>query len=129
MATVISEIWSDVHSNITLDARGGIKKDVNVDAVISSIDNILRTRPGERVMLPQFGAGMSDLVFEPTDPDIYDEIEDRLKRSITTWDDRVSIDSVSFQVEADKNTVTVKMSFAIRGYDRIFPYSLTLVGA
>lgn len=128
MITTIGEVWSDIHSNIVLDARGGIKKVTNVDSVISSIDNILRTRPGERVMLPLFGAGLADLVFEPTNPDIYDEVRDNLIRSIETWEDRVTINSVDFQVEADKNTVTIKMSFAVRGYDEIFEYSTSLVG-
>lgn len=129
MTNVVGEIWSDIHSSITVDARGSIKKAVNVDAVISSIDNILRTRPGERVMLPTFGAGMSDLLFEPTDLNAYDDIEDRLRRSIAVWDDRVNINNVSFEVDADRNQVTVKMSFAIRGYEQIFEHSTVLMGA
>lgn len=124
----VAEIWSDIHSRIPVDARGSIKKVINVDAVISSIDNILRTRPSERVMLPSFGAGMQDLVFETTSEDSYDSLADTIKTAIETWDDRVIINSIDFYTEPDQNLLTVKMFFAIRGYDRIFEYSTALLG-
>lgn len=124
----VIEIWSDIHSRIPIDARGSIKKVINVDAVITSIDNILRTRPGERVMLPSFGAGLQDLVFETTSQDAYDNLADAIRTAIETWDDRVIINSIDFQTKPDSNLLTVKMFFAIRGYDRIFEYSNVLMG-
>jgi phage baseplate assembly protein W len=124
----VTEIWSDIHSRVVVDARGSIKKVVNVDSVITSIDNILRTRPGERVMLPSFGAGMQDLVFESTSQDVYDSLADAIKTAIERWDDRVIINSVDFFTVPDQNLLTVKMFFGIRGYDKIFEYSTALMG-
>lgn len=121
-------IWSDIHSRIPIDARGSIKVVENIDSIISSIDNILRTRPGERVMLPSFGAGMQDLVFESTSQSIYDNIADTIRSAIESWDDRILINSIDFYTTPDQNLLTVKMFFAVRGYDRIFEYSTALMG-
>lgn len=130
MARVIGipEVWSDLHHNISVDAQGAIKKAINVDAVKSSIDNILRTRPGERVMLPTFAAGLQDLVFEPTKQEIYNRVADRIRTAINTWDPRVIVQTIGFTVDADNSTVTIEMIFAIRGYDQIFEHSTTLTG-
>jgi len=128
MAVTTPKIWSDIHSAIRVDARGSIKVVENVDAIKTSIDNILRTRPGERVMLPSFGAGLQDLVFETTLQEVYDDLADGIKEAIEAWDDRVIVNSVDFVTEPDQNLLTVKMSFAVRGYDRIFQYSASLMG-
>lgn len=117
------EVWSDIHHNIEIDAKGAIRKVTNIDAVKTSIDNILRTIPGERVMLPTFAAGLQDLVFEPTNERIYARVADRIKDAINVWDPRVIVQKVDFIMDQDRNTVTIKMTFAIKGYDQIFTHS------
>ncbi len=124
----IPEVWSDLHPSIITDAKGAIKKVINVDAVIGSIDNILRTHPGERLMLAEFAAGLQDLVFEPALPENFDDIANRVKREVELWDPRVMVRSIDFKTEPDIHTVTLIMFFAIRGYDQIFEYSTALRG-
>jgi len=48
MNTKTTEVWSEIDPEIVSDGLGQIKRVINVDAVKASIDNILRTRPGER---------------------------------------------------------------------------------
>lgn len=122
------EIWSDIHHNIDVDAQGSIRKVINIDAVKTSIDNILKTRPGERVMLPTFAGGIQDLVFEPTKPFVYDRIADRIKSAINIWDDRILIESINFEIDADHNAVAILFKFAIKGYANIFEHSVNLTG-
>ena len=119
----IREIWSDLHYNLETDFQGSIKKVINVDAVITSIDNILRTRRGSRVMLPQFGSGISSLLFEPASKETVDKISDEIKEAINAWDSRVIINSIEFKTYPDRNIVDIKIFFAVRGYDEIFEYS------
>jgi DNA gyrase subunit B len=42
------EVWSELDHRIETDAMGKIKKAINIDAIYSSIDNILGTKMGER---------------------------------------------------------------------------------
>lgn len=122
------ELWSDLHHNLVTDAQGSIKKAINVDAVKTSIDNILRTRRGERVMLPSFGAGLTDMLFEGIDEDAFDDLGDEIREAIEMWDDRVLINSINFFAVPDRNEVTLKISFGIKGYDKIFEFSTALSG-
>lgn len=122
------EVWSDIHPNIVVDAKGAIKKSINIDAIMGSIDNILRTHPGERLMLAEFAAGLQDFVFEPAHPENFDDVANRIKREVEIWDPRVIVRSIDFKTEPDIHTVTLIMLFAIRGYDQIFEYSTALRG-
>jgi len=118
------EVWSEIHQDIILDASGLIKKAINVDAVVASLDNILRTSPAERVMLPNFGAGLSNLLFEPVSESTATEITSKIKEAINVWDDRILINSVDFSAIPDRNFVSFSMSFSIVGYNKVFEYSM-----
>ena len=124
----IPVIWSDLHFSISTDARGGIRKATNIDAVITSVANILTTSRGSRVMLPEFGAGMDDLVGESTRQDRYDRLADKIKTEVEKWDDRVAVEAVDFTTKPDSNQLSLKISLSIRGYEEVFQYALELMG-
>lgn len=119
-------IWSDLHPSLSKDTQGNIRISENVDAVIGAIDNILRTRRGERVMLPEFGSDLSDMVFELADQDLFDRFSSKLMETLSSWDDRVIVNSINARIHPDSNLVDLKISFSIRGYDKVFEYSSTL---
>jgi phage baseplate assembly protein W len=47
-----------------LDASGGVAATSLDEAIRGRIEQVLFTSPGERVMLPEFGCGVRDLVFQ-----------------------------------------------------------------
>ena len=49
-----------------------------VDAASSNIRNLLLTKKGERIMQPEFGTGLHQLLFEPMD----DEFESKVQKAI-----------------------------------------------
>jgi hypothetical protein len=123
-----AEIFSDLHQSLTTDAQGNIRKVVNIDAIITSIDNILRTKPGERPMLRAFGSRLTTLLFENIQEEYFDILADEIKSAIEKWDNRVGISSINFDSKADENSVDIKMTFIVRGFDNIFTYSTQLQG-
>ena len=64
------------------------------DDIEQAIQIILLTSPGERVMLPEFGAGLRDLVFEPNSFATQRAIESAVNRALTDWEPRITIDRV-----------------------------------
>ncbi len=126
MAIVSKEIWSDLHHDIKVDVQGSIKKVINVEAVKTSIDNILRTPRGTRVMLRDFGSDLKSMLFENIDDSLVNLIENEIKDAIAIWDNRVVVNALDFKADADRNQVTVLVKFAIRGYDKIFSFSTTV---
>lgn len=128
MAIQIGAIWSDLDHRLVLDAQGEIKIAINMQAVMSSIDNILRTSRGERVMLPEFGSMLRNIVFEQIDDDLVDFISRDIKDVIEIWDDRINVKEISFLSEPDENSISLQLSFVIRGYNQIFKYVAPIQG-
>jgi len=113
-------IWSDISAPVEVDAQGSIKTALNADAVKVSIGNILRTKITERVMLPDFGSRLTGMVFELADEQLFNTFEDEIVRAIIKWDNRVSINSIDFKLDPDRNSVELTVFFGIIGYDEIF---------
>src|SRR3954471_2698630 len=64
------------------------------DNVRESIRIILLTEPGERLMLPTFGAGLRRFLFEPNTPATRRLIADRIEESLRLWERRIAVDNV-----------------------------------
>ena len=120
------EVWVDLDPQLVTDTQGDIKKGINADAVRSSIDNILRTNPGERVMLPTFALGLRNLLFEPINNRLLNRLSDAVKQAIELWDDRVSIEGISFKVDPDSSTIFVDLDFRIRSFYEVFNHKITV---
>src|ERR671920_1375896 len=67
--------------------------------VRESIQVILLTERRERLMLPEFGGGLSGYLFEPNTVATRRLIRDRIQRALEQWEPRIAVESV--EVEAD----------------------------
>ena len=65
--------------------RGFFSKASNTEAVKASLYQLLRTNPGERVMLPDFGCSLNNLLFSPLDAELVEEIKNRIVRSMSRY--------------------------------------------
>jgi phage baseplate assembly protein W len=124
----ITSVWSDIDHRIIADSLGDIKIAINVDSVVTSIDNILRTSFGERVMRPEFGSNLHSMIFENTNSTMMDFLSRQLKDTIERWDNRVAIDELKYFEDPDKNSISIEVSFAIRGYQGIFKHTTNVGG-
>lgn len=82
-----------------LDRTGRLAWSVGPDNVRDAIRIILATEPGERVMLPSFGAGLGRLLSEPNTPATHRLVEERVRQALTRWETRIRLDAI--QVTAD----------------------------
>ena len=64
-----------------------------------SIQVILLTEPGERLMLPAFGGGLRRFLFEPNNAATHRLIRERVEEALRLWEPRITVQSV--RVEAD----------------------------
>lgn len=69
--------------------------------VRQSIQIILLTEPGERLMLPNFGAGLRRFLFEPNNVATHRLIQERIERALGRWEPRVRVQRVSVEADAD----------------------------
>ena len=64
-----------------------------------SIRIILLTELRERIMLPEFGAGLGRYLFEPNTVTTRHLIQDRMQKALKAWEPRLAVESLT--VEAD----------------------------
>jgi phage baseplate assembly protein W len=67
--------------------------------VRESVEVVLRTELRERLRLPDFGGGLGRFLFEPNTTTTHRQIKDRIVKSLTVWEPRISVESVD--VDAD----------------------------
>jgi phage baseplate assembly protein W len=90
---------------------------------------ILETNLGERVMRPDFGSGLRELVFEPVNISTMALVKHRVEQALINWEPRIRVQEVRVQVEgASRNTVLVTISYEVRAtntfYNLIYPFYL-----
>ena len=128
MTTKISTIWSEIDPRFIPDAQGKLKIVENVAAVEAGIDNILRTRKGERVMLPEFGSVLAAIVFEPLSSTAIKLLTRTVREDIERWDDRVYIEGIELYMNPDQASLSIKIFYQIRGFSNIFKYETEVKG-
>jgi len=123
----VSEIWSDIHHDIETDFSGSIRKVINVEAVKTSLDNILRTRYGSRVMLPEFGCGLQDMLFSLMGDKLGSRMVKEVQEAIQRWDDRIRIVAIDVYQLPDQNHVEISVRFSVYGgYEDVFETTVTI---
>src|SRR4051794_28111829 len=60
---------------------------------------ILGTAQGERVMRPDFGAGLHTLVFEPLSTTTMALVRHRVQEALVTWEPRIDLERVDVSAE------------------------------
>ena len=80
----------------------------DVEIVKLDLLNHIFTRRGERVMMPNFGTSIPDMVFEPLDDETISIIEDELW-VVFNYDPRVTVNYLNVTPSYDENTLTVNV--------------------
>jgi uncharacterized protein len=96
-----------------VDHRGGIRLTSGTADLDSSIRLVLVTAPGERVMRPEFGCRIHDLVFEPVNANTLGLMAEAVRDALAQWEPRVAVESVQPVPDAD-NQAVVRIAIAYR---------------
>jgi len=59
-----------------------------------SIAVILKTEPGERVGVPDFGAGLAQFLFEPNNVATHTSMQDAIQRALARWERRIQVEAI-----------------------------------
>jgi phage baseplate assembly protein W len=95
-----------------------------------SIYIILATAPGERLMRPEFGCGIHDLVFSPMSSVTLGLFESRVREALTRWETRVEILKLEMSIkDSARGKLEIDLSCLVRDtnteFNLVFPFYLT----
>jgi phage baseplate assembly protein W len=107
----------------TLAYLGGAEK------IRQSIWIILSTAPGERQMLPDFGCGVHDLVFEPNSAALRGSVQIKVRDALTRWEPRIDVlDVLATSPEGARNQLLIQVDYRVRAnnsvYNLVYPFFL-----
>ena len=88
---------------------------------------ILSTTKGERVMRPDFGSGIHDLVFASMSTAMIGLLESNVREALTTWEPRIELLRVEVSTdEAHMGKLKVNIDYRVRETNRednlVYPF-------
>jgi phage baseplate assembly protein W len=86
------------------------------EQVSSNIKNLLLTKKGERILQPEFGSGLQELLFDFNNDELPTRIEDTITEALEQWLPYVTIDSIDVEQTdylKDRNRANVSIKFKI----------------
>ena len=94
--------------------------------VEQAIRIIIGTDWGERVMRPDFGAGLNSFVFAPLNQTTLRSVQSRVEESLIKWEPRIDVEQV--KATAQPGVLMVSVTYRIRVtntvHNLVYPYYL-----
>jgi uncharacterized protein len=125
--SIIGQGWS---FPIKVNAKGGLDWSCGQDRIQAAIWIILSTSPGERLMLPTFGAGIKDYVFDSNSQVVCARLQTAVQKALTQWEPRIQVVSVQATPSPDQDSlVLISITYQISNtndlYNMVYPFFLT----
>ncbi len=103
----------NLHHPYQFDGRGQTRATTDAEWIRGLVEQVLFTAPGERVMRPDFGSGLRQLLFAPNSPELAATTQFLVQGALQQWlGDLITVEGVS--VEADESTLRVTVQYVIR---------------
>lgn len=98
-----------------VDQSGAIATASGSTELDSSIRMILTTAPGERLMRPQFGCRIWELLFEPINANTLGLMGVAVREAISQWEPRVTLDDVRIDPsQQGVGAVLINIDYTVR---------------
>jgi len=95
------------------DSLGRAARAGDAEHVRDMIEQLLLTRPGERLNRPDFGSGLLHAVFEPNSPELATALEFTTRAALQRWlGDVIEVRSLVFS--ADDSQLQVELTYVLR---------------
>lgn len=100
-----------------------------IEDIRSSLEILLSTRPGERVMLPSYGCQLDELLFEPLTTTMKTYIKDLIQTAILYHEPRIDVNKIELVDTGElEGQILVTVDYTIRAtnsrFNYVFPFYL-----
>ena len=92
-----------------------VGKKFDVNAVKQAIKNVLLTKKGEKPFNPNYGSGVSDLLFEPMDYFVSSIMQKEIETTLENYERRVKVIDVICEPNFDLNQYEIRVEFFVVG--------------
>lgn len=114
---------------VRVGSDGRIAMSQYEEDIKEAIRIILGTSKGERVMRPDFGCGIHELVFAPINTATMSLVENTVREALTTWEPRIELLKVEVSPEAaEEGKLLVSIDYRVRAtnvrFNLVYPFYL-----
>lgn len=95
--------------------------------IASSLEVLLGTRPGERIMLPQYGCNLDELLFENLDTRMKTLMADKIASAILYHEPRIHLEKVQLNDSREREgVVLIDIVYRVKAtnsrFNFVYPY-------
>ena len=127
MLKTTSFLGTGVAFPFSINRYSEVAKSSFEDSVEESIKIILSTKPGERIMRPDFGCRIHELMFAPNTTDTHNLAIYYVIDALKKWENRILIQDVTVDKISDSG-ININISYQIRDtnsfYNLVYPFYL-----
>ncbi len=105
------------------------KESKNVEMVVEekdieqSLQILLSTRPGERIMQPDYGCNLDIMIFEPLTTTLVTYISDLIRTAILYFEPRIDLNRIEIQSQdSTTGSVLIKVDYTVRSTNSRFNF-------
>lgn len=107
--------------------QGGVELTSDELDIQRSIEILLATRKGERVMQPDYGCNLDEMVFEPMTTTFKTYIREMIRTAIIYYEARINLNSVVIDDSREaEGVIVIILDYSIRTtnsrFNFVFPY-------
>ena len=96
--------------------------------ICQSLEILLGTRRGERIMRPNYGCDLKEYLFEPMDTGFSTYLADLIETAILYHERRIELNRVQVTEQPEKGTLLIELDYTIRATNArgnlVFPFYL-----
>tara|TARA_R110002095_G_scaffold27091_4_gene27163 strand:+ start:282 stop:692 length:411 start_codon:yes stop_codon:yes gene_type:complete len=93
----------------------GVVTTTDIEDINNSLHILLSTRLGERIMLPEYGCNLEELLFQPLDITLKTYIKDLIKTAILYHEPRIDAKKISLDTSQElEGMVQIEIEYMVR---------------
>jgi len=113
---------------VRADAAGNLAIAMYEESVRQSILIVLGTAKGERVMRPDFGCSIYDLVFEPSTAATAGQLSQAVQDALLLFEPRIDVVEVQVQPNREGDCLLARIDYQVRAtnnaFNLVYPFYL-----
>ena len=90
-----------------INAEGRWEWSAGSENIRQAIRIILQTEPLERLMLPEFGGGLKQLLFQPNGTATHRLIEEIVTQALKRWEPRIGLESIDVNADPKESQMAI----------------------
>lgn len=96
------------------------------DDVKNSLEVLLSTEIGERIMQPTFGCNLSRMLFEPVDTTMQAYVYNLVNTAVLYYEPRIDIEALTLEPKIEEGVILIHLEYRVRStnsrHNIVYPY-------